>query len=214
MVVRRKRIFKKGNGKRSYVTKTQVTKMLRNYLEPKYHDYTFDNIGVLPNMPCTDIAAVPQGDGVTARNGDKIKLLSLTGQFNFFAGDSSFATLRMVAFAWRPDSDPDLPTQAEIFQNVNALISTYLNPLSSLNHRNIRSRKIVVLSDKLMHIDTAGGQVRTFRLRHTFRKKHIITYAGAFLTGQYKIYIIFLSEGGVLTPPGIRGYTRLNFTDV
>lgn len=195
--------------KKEVVTKEQLTRALRSNDELKYFDVASAGaVNVSFSGTFTCLSSMAQGVTAITRNGDRVlpKSLRIRGLYN--AGSTN-NVLRTIIFRWNVNDTSDAPQMAEILDGA-FLGSAHVvfAPYSMYNRA-----RFSVLYDKLTYVQYAvGTSEKPIKIDLKLAQKKIQYYQGA-NTGQYHIYMLNLSDDGVVTYPTTNWISRLTFTD-
>lgn len=165
------------------------------------------------NGTITDVSAVAQGGTAINRDGDKLTIKSLIYRYGVFGADV-YNFCRIVIIQWLQNDAATAPTVAGV---LNATYTGSLNaPFSPFNKSNA-GYQFVVLYDKTHSVSTVsnynkGGFVAKITPKKLKGKalKNIQYNAGA-TTGVGKFYILWISDSGVASDPGVQGVSQLRF---
>lgn len=191
------------SSKRSkYVTKTDLSKALRNLSEKKFikADVSgdFTDVGVI-----TSLCQIGVGDTDETRDGDTIKLRSIQGVLRALPGLTASltirTTLRVVVFQWLQDTTP---TMSQIMANSGG--GTEFAPLVPYSHDTRHLFRI--LYDKIFQINGArnsvshgtGHIVRFFinmgLLQKKGKAKSEVRFEASGLTAANKVYMLTIGD--------------------
>lgn len=152
----------------------------------------------------TNFGLVPQGDTDQTRDGDALTLLSLQLKVSWTVGDA-FNLVRTVVFQWMDNSVPGITSVL----NSTGEIGT---PLVSYVHDSRKSFRILL--DRTYELDTAGKSTKVLSKVFTKFPCKQLMFSGASTTAVYGgLYMILISDSGVVTHPSIVYHAKLNFTD-
>lgn len=228
-----------GRARRVFRGRGNFKKALRSVAEKKYWDFGSGyRPGVIAETPVTDagvfheITAVPQGQEVIARIGDKTTGSSIEINYTIqsFKGGliNPISTLfiRFTIFIWKDDTMPTVP---DINENAYAATLGVFAPIAPLNHDRKVKRKI--LYDKVHTLHTywnvtdeysvfVPAITKRFSIPLTKLKYGLGTinfYAGS-EAGVNKIYLLMQSNVGAADAATrawqVAVYTRYNFIDM
>lgn len=209
---RRRRYRKKGNldKKITRVARQVVAKEMADEVEHKAYSRadivsTISDAGSVFSISNT----LSQGDGITERIGDKIKIKSLFCRLNVNAASAAtYNTLRLIIFRW---NSAGTPTVGDILSLTTTATIRHLSQLNYLNRRlyQIKYDNTYIVSDNAS-IDILAIQTDKFYIK-TFGD----AYWGAASTTPVKghIYCLAISDSAVNLPQ-LALVSRVKYTDM
>lgn len=149
------------------------------------------------------LSDVPQASTDTSRNGDQITVRSIELDWIWSAADS-FNIVRTIVFQWFPSGTP---TASDLL-----ILSVSLPYISPYNHD--QRFKYKILMDVMNSVSTTSGQYAIVKRKYIlggFKRK--IQYDAGGTNGTNKIYILTVSDSGVVINPTVNYIAKLNFSD-
>jgi len=169
-------------------------------------EYKFYDISAAPTVSNTgtvyNLFSPTQGDGVTQRDGDSVKVLSLSGRIHMLMNAAASASLmRVIIFRGKQENAVSYTT-TDILQN-----ASILNPKN--DSEKFRSK---ILYDKIFTL-TTGDRTRNQPGNWYFRLNgHVNFVNGATTVENGGIYMLLISNEAVNTPT-FSYYLRTRYTD-
>lgn len=207
-------VDKRGNIQKPKTDVKRVAKIAQSVVlknqEHKYfdsqHALTLSSTAIL-----TSITQVPQGDGDTTRDGDKLLYTRLYWNLQFILATAGYdyAVVRMIIFQWKVDDTINLPVTTSILA-YNAYNSPY-------NHD--QGARYRVFYDRTFTLCEQGEPNKVLVEKCNFVKKtgsckyisREMKYTNAAVTGFNSLYVLYITDS--VNNVGVNGYFRLNFTD-
>lgn len=201
-------------------TKKQVAKIARRVLntnaEHKFFDTKYLNSTIDFSGGVLSLCEVPQTTTQatdSTRIGDSIMPKSIEMRLNFaYNANTLLNCVRIILFRWKTfDSTHGIaPTTGMILQYTGSDGASVHSPLI----HDSRGMSVVIF-DHIVTMDPAQAENRSV-YRKFLLAKIPIQYFATGLEGMNKYYILLLSDQNATgtNDPIVRGYTRLNFTDL
>lgn len=191
----------------------QITPMLMQQesslhkTEIKYHDTILDS-SLATTATRFDLCAVPLGNRMYERIGSTISVKSLEVSAYVQLGDPT-NLVRVVVIQWHNDGTlTGTPSWGDIFNTAGV---TNPRDICGFYNRSLRSRDYTVLEDIMARLD--AGYTNCL-IRFTINEfTHLMTFADGNTTGFNHLYMLIISDSGVVTHPAINGYSRVYFID-
>jgi len=202
-------MYKKGNKgyqrKLTPLQKKQVKQLISKDEELKAKDSAIaaavDAGGVISKFQ------VPtQGDGVSDRNGDAIKLKRLRVRLHLIGADST-NVIRAIIFRWNNNDSTSVPVIADVLQTLNAV--------SQYQYTSDRQNEFHIVADKTFTFSLNGTNAKDWIIAYYGRKlgKKSLIFNASLTTGTDMLYLLLLSDSVASPHPTIGGYCRLEYTD-
>lgn len=182
--------------------------------ETYFHDLSRQTQNMQNAGSIVDLSLVPQGDGVSARNGDEIdvKFFQLRGAlfaptvYNSGSGASQGIDYRIMVIQWHPNSGTEFPNMSSLFENTT-------NPLSFRN-LDFTKQYRVLYEDRGVLVNSAGNDDSAKYVEFTIPGKQIrkIGFNDAASTGEDHIFIVCQSSE-VTNGPRLIYTTRMGYQD-
>lgn len=197
-------------------TRKAVRNIVRDELkanELKFFDVALGATTISSTGGIVDVSLIPQSGTTqqtdTTRIGDNIMPTSfeLRAYFSYNA-TSIFNVVRVIIFRWNvmDASHGIAPTVGAVLQytgSVDSVMSPYAH-----DNRNQYS----ILYDKIMRLDNASQQGSlAIKIRKAAKKK--MCFFGGTTEGQFKTYLLYISNRSADLPQIASGYFRTNFDD-
>jgi len=201
-------------------TKDQVRRMIKSAIaqteEVKYFDeYGSNSVSTLGNI--IRIATITQGDLNNQRIGDIIKLKKLELKYNVAgqAATATYASVRVMLVQWYPldyDISTSLgepPTFAELLKSVAGVSA----PISPINPEFKDEFKVLYDKTHTIHSLDQGSSVANARVTvKKFGHNKIDFYDGG-TYGNGQLYLVLISDDGLVPYPSVNWATMLYYTD-
>jgi len=202
-------MFKKKYQKRvSPAVKSYVKSTIAKEIEVKYHDQapgdiTVSNSGSFYNM----FSANNQGTSdFQNRIGDKISVKQIKLNFSIEIADT-YNYMRCICFLWNHDNSISAPTVSEV-------LAGSANPLAPYNWDVIHQKRFTPIFDRVYNVDALAHSIIRVHKTIKFPRGKIIRFLGSGTTGTHIPYMLFISDSGAPTHPGIKlQYYRMTYTD-
>lgn len=193
------------------VTRAEVRKLISASHEHKFIDQNISGASISDSGVVYRLDQVVQGDSDQTRTGDSVDLKELQMRGGWEVADN-YNVLRAIIFqATAAHSSTSLPTVGDI------LLSGYVGTTSVVYAPYDKDRtgpggQYKVLWDKTFTADT-DDPVSVFQttLRRGFRKR--VQYIGGTTTATGGLYVLFVSDSGAISHPGLTFVARTVFTD-
>lgn len=205
-----------GKGKNKHifkVAKKAAVSVLNRRSETKYFD-TYLQAGVDQSSSRWSLSAVTQGDTETSRVGDEIFAKSLRLKLVTTLGNSgsfnAYNTIRYVLFRYIGVAS-SAPIISDVF-DVDFPTTGNNTPYNFTKHKDgARGSVIKVLLD-VTHMVDSNSQ-KHMETNHLIRLNHKITFATGQIYGNNHIYLMAVSDSGVVPYPQATFMARLQYTD-
>lgn len=194
----------KSNGKKSnYKKMYQIAKKVVEKNREVHQADTSAFLIVSNTATITHLSTIAQGDGVTNREGNTVKLLSIQLRASYVTTDAT-NIFRVILFRWK---DRSTPTAAQVLNSSS-------NPLSTLN--NNTSKMYHILYDKLIATDTYNPIRVTKKFLNYQKRPYTISFEGSGASdySEGNIWMLVLSDSGSIGHPTMDYYMRLRFVDL
>lgn len=150
-----------------------------------------------------------QGDTDINRQGDKLRMLSLTIRGNLIIGDST-NVIRMVIFQWYSGSN-SIPLE-DVTEASDSSGRQWMSP-----YKHDHAGKFKILYDKTFNMTNVGDNAQiVFKKTVNFRGKnaYVELNNGTTTVNTNAVYVSFVSDSAAVSHPTLNYYYRLRFTDV
>lgn len=204
----RKRNYKKKTFRpRRYKKKYNLTRQLNRLglaLEKKFHSFAQSIVTVPFTGVINSISSVPQGDGASSRDGNKIRVKSIYGKFAYSTINANTNMRMLIIQDNSPDGTP--PTFGEVLDDPsppNAITS-------ALNIANTARFKVIL--DKRFYVTQTAGQRPIYNMQF-YRKCNIpIAFqgSGADSESNSELFLMQISDAAI-DGPLVTSYLRLRF---
>jgi len=202
-------MYKKGNKgyqrKLTPLQKKQVKQLISKEEELKAKDSSVlssvDAGGVISKF-----LVPPQGDGVSDRNGDAIKLKRLRVRLHLIGADST-NVIRAIIFRWNNNDGTTVPVIGDVLQT--------LSTASQYQYTSDRQNEFHIVADKTFTFSLNGTNAKDWIIAYYGRKlgKKSLTFNAALTTGTDMLYLLLLSDSVAAPHPTVGGTCRLEYTD-
>lgn len=179
-------------------------RVIRSTAEKKFVNDGLNPAGVDFNGTLWNINPPIVGTSAITRIGDSVNAHMLEVRGTWLVG-STTNQVRFMVIKWRPDNATDVPLAQDFFPLVGAPAA----PLSNRNPSVITSR-FQVLADRTMTLHQANP-IRDFSLR--IYLKHKMKFNTGLQTGKGMLYIVAVSDDGVIPHPSFSWFSKLTYTD-
>lgn len=200
--------------KEASAVKAIISNQLKEKVELKYNDETFNQTGIAMLPAFYDLTAISNGTGKDRRIGSDINLSSIQFQLSFTSGDET-NFIRMVLFQWYPNNIDSVPQWDKIFQYHTVGLPIDMQELMSplgIAESDIGTYKILLNKQFLLDTEESIQLMNGF-IKKGFKKN--IDFAGSLPTvGTNHIYVMFVSDSGAVPNPTVSGTFRLRYTDM
>lgn len=201
---RRRYSARRGRRTTRFLTKATFKRWQKKNIELKYYDYELDStVDYSGSVFATSL--VPQGDGDTTRDGDKIccKALKIHG---IIAAADTWNYVRLIVFVWKPSAVAN-PSTGQILVDTGAADA----PQSFYVHD--YRKNFTVLWDKTFRVAVSQPNL-TIGFKKYIRLKDLnINFITAGTSGQNHIYVMAISDSSAVSHPTVLYKSRLMFTD-
>lgn len=152
------------------------------------------------------LTSPPQGDGVSARDGDQIQIKRLRVRLNMIGGDST-NILRVIIFRWAMNDSVAAPTVLDVLQSAG--------PLSMYQYTSLRQNEFHIVADRTFTFTLNGPNDKLFEAVFYGRRigKKNVHFNAGLTTGTDQFYLIAISDSVAAPHPSIGGTTRFEYTD-
>lgn len=194
--------------------KEQIKNMLDAPLELKYFDYTFNAYSSSLTPSFFDAFQPSQGTASNEIIGADVELKSINYKFLIAKADTT-NYLRMVIFQWYGDSLTDSPNWNQLFQFHTAGVpADVLDASGPYLVGQGRDKMFNVITDReyLLDSDDSTIIIQGF-INKGFRKRITFNDDNSPQTGVNHIYIMWVSDSGAVSHPGVTGYLRCRYYD-
>lgn len=208
---KKRRVRRKGKGLNNK-QKAQVVALIEQPAEKKFYDTSFDAESILLTPSFYDLTAPAEGTGSDQLVGSTIDLKSLQYRFTFVRGDDT-NYVRYMIFQWRPDSQNDFPSWAQMMQfqvsgfplGLTEIMSPYILGDGGTNN-------FKVLVDDQFYID-ADNPIQIIKgfINKGYNKK--LEVNGPVQQGTNHLFLMFVSDSTMISHPLVYGYTRARYYD-
>lgn len=184
---------------RRYTRKTKVSKPVKVYVqkaikkapETKINaNSAYNGSSMAYDTPVFgSLSTIPQGDASSSRDGDRLRLMKISGRLDVNVNAGSVA--RVIIFQWKPNDADDVPSTSTVLQ-FGALVSNSVN--YPVNPEKSDKLKINVLWDKRYVQKDTSTHVIDFVNITKFKNPYIYYNSGGVTTGKNNIYIMAFSN--------------------
>lgn len=184
------------------IVRREVQSALVSQIERKYLGYFGNSIAVDWTGGVNSLCDINQGLGDTERTGDHIVLKRLLFRYQCVAADTS-NNVRLLLFTWFPSSAPNTGL---VLSSIGSAISPYGFP----NHdqrANFRIHK-----DVMIGLSTVSDYQREGIIDLKFSSP-VQYVAGSGSTATGKLYLLYISDSGVVAHPTLTFVSKVEFTD-
>lgn len=157
----------------------------------------------------TRLTGIAQGDGPDQRDGNAVRLQHLKCRLQVDIADAPINVCRVIFFKWHDVSTP---------ATVDLLNITAIPTLEHLAQYNYFTRTMyTILSDRTFTLDT-DDPTRTYQYNKYFKGSGLrIDYDGTGITSiavKNDIYMLFISDSGIIPNPSVKLSYQLLYTDI
>jgi hypothetical protein len=159
----------------------------------------------ITNVPVfTDITSVAIGTGVSQRVGAEILARTVRISGSWVVGDPT-QLARFVVFRWIPSNSSDVPSLSELTTATgnDVVIGGWLQ---------YKPSRFQILKDKLFKLDALAHPIKDFTFTVKLNSK--LSFDTGSTTGRNHIYLMYVTDSGVIPTPTIRYSYQLVFNDL
>lgn len=184
--------------------KTQVKRLIGNSEELKAVDST-----ILTSVDASGsvilLAHPAQGDGVSFRNGDEIKLKKLIMSLNVVGADTT-NICRFIIFRWSQNNNVTSPIVTDVLQTLNAM--------SMYNYTSVNQGKVFIVYDRVLTFSAYGTNDKLIKGSVWGRRlgKKILHFNAGTTNGTDQFYLLKITDSVAANHPGVAGYIRMEYT--
>lgn len=186
--------------------KVQVKRLIGTSEEVKAVDSFFSGQDVTAAGTITLLAHPSQGDGISQRNGDIIKLKKLVLNIHLTGADTT-NVCRHIIFRWTQNNNVTAPVVTDVLQNLSAA--------SMYNFTSEHQKKVHIVSDRTINFSSGGMNAYTIRGALWGRKlgKKKLTFNAATALGTDQFYSLVITDSVAASHPQMGGYIRMEYCD-
>jgi hypothetical protein len=165
----------------------------------------YSGVTAVTNVPSfTDVTSIAVGTTISQRVGAEVLVRSLRVCGSWIVGDST-QLARFVVFRWIPSNSSDVPSLSELTTATgsDAPIGGWLRYEPS---------RFQILADRFFKLDTLAHPIKDFKFTVKLNSK--LDFDTGSTTGRNHIYIMYVTDSGVLPNPSIRYTYQLVFNDL
>ncbi len=198
--------------RKELVTKQQVHMMLKNSKlnvdELKWFDAQIA-LSATSTGSVTNLTAIPQGVGPSARTGIEIDYHRLSVNCIVSYGDPSFNVIRIIIFKWIPHTNYVLPTVNDILGP--GLVGTTRDYLSHYNESTKQNFKII--SDNMNFLCTSSNIAVKAGTPYQLPIKGRARFSDSATFGTNSLHMLVISDSNAAPHPGLVAVTRVFYLD-
>jgi hypothetical protein len=190
----------KNNSKIRSIVKSEIVGMK----QLKWFD-VYSGVTSVSNVPTfVDVTSIAIGVNVSQRVGAEILMRSLRICGSWVVGDPT-QLARLVVFKWFPSNSSDVPSLSELTTATgsDAVIGGWLQ---------YKPSRFQILHDQLFKLDTLSHPIKSFAFRCDINSK--LDYDTGSTTGRNHIYMMYVTDSGVIPTPSIRYTYQVVFNDL
>lgn len=198
------RKYKTGGSKKMAAIATKVYKrMEKKVTEEKYWDVLFNSVGIDYGGSSFSLCDVPQGDGDSTRDGDKLCPVGLKIKLLLTLADTT-NTIRLILVRWIPSTSS--LSYGGVIQNGTG---TSYSVAGQYQHDTRKQFKVLWSRSYAL----SSNRPQVIVNKYVRLQKRQISYVSASTTGTNKLFLLAISDSAAAAHPTIGGYTRLDYTD-
>jgi hypothetical protein len=193
---------RKGDGKNKIrsIVRSEIVGMK----QLKWFD-VYSGVASISNVPVfIDTTSVSIGVNPSQRVGGEILVRSLRISGSWVVGDPTNLA-RLVVFKWFPSNSSDVPSASELTTAASSdmVIGGWLQ---------YKPSRFQILHDQLFKLDTLAHPIKDFTFNVSINSK--LDYDTGSTTGRNHIYMMYVTDSGVIPTPSIRYTYQLVFNDL
>jgi hypothetical protein len=201
---------KNNNGHNSSVSKnnSSIRSIVKSEIvgmkQLKWFD-VYSGVTSVTNVPTfIDVTSIAAGTNISQRVGAEILMRSLRVSGSWVVGDPT-QLARFVVFKWIPSNSSDVPSLSELTTATgsNAVIGGWLQ---------YKPSRFDILHDRLFKLDTLAHPIKDFTFNVRINQK--LDYDTGSTTGRNHIYIMYVTDSGVIPTPSISYTYQVVFNDL
>jgi hypothetical protein len=165
----------------------------------------YSGVTSITNVPTfVDTTSIAIGVNVSQRVGAEILMKSLRISGSWVVGDPT-QLARLVVFKWFPSNSSDVPSLSELTTATgnDVVIGGWLKYEPS---------RFQILHDQLFKMDTLAHPIKDFTFNVRINSK--LDYDTGSTTGRNHIYLMYVTDSGVVPTPSIRYTYQVVFNDL
>jgi hypothetical protein len=165
----------------------------------------YSGVTSITNVPTfVDVTSIAAGTNISQRVGAEILFRSLRVSGSWVVGDPT-QLARLVVFKWHPSNSSDVPSLSELTTATgnDVVIGGWLQ---------YKPSRFQILHDQLFKLDTLAHPVKDFTF--TVRVNSRLDYDTGSTTGRDHIYLMYVTDSGVVPTPSIRYTYQCLFNDL
>jgi hypothetical protein len=165
----------------------------------------YSGVTSVTNVPTfIDTTSIAVGTNVSQRVGAEVLMKSLRISGSWVVGDPT-QLARFVVFKWFPSNSSDVPSLSELTTATgsNACIGGWLQ---------YKPSRFQILYDRLEKLDTLAHPIKDFTFNVRINSK--LDYDTGSTTGRNHIYIMYVTDSGVIPTPSISFTYQVIFNDL
>lgn len=180
----------------SNLQKKEVKNLINKAEEKKWFETNFaSGQDVTTTMTIQNLTNIAQGDAMTERIGDKIRLRYVNAR-GYLKGGASSATntvykARILLILWKDDSTTNAPTVSQLLEDIT-------DPDSHFNMDVNKRRKFKVLYDRIYKFQKVGSTAGVINPRIYFHKKFkkpiYLNFTDGTTAGKNCVYLCLMSD--------------------
>jgi hypothetical protein len=165
----------------------------------------YSGVTSVSNVPTfVDTTSIASGTNVSQRVGAEILMRTLRISGSWVVGDPT-QLARLVVFKWIPSNSSDVPSLSELTTATgsDAVIGGWLQ---------YKPSRFQILHDHLFKLDTLAHPIKDFTFNVRINSK--LDYDTGSTTGRNHIYLMYVTDSGVIPTPTIRYSYQVVFNDL
>jgi hypothetical protein len=165
----------------------------------------YSGVTGITNVPTfIDVTSIAAGTNISQRVGAEILMRSLRISGSWVVGDPT-QLARLVVFKWIPSNSSDVPSLSE-------LTTATGNDVVIGGLLQYKPSRFQILHDQLWKLDTLAHPIKDFTF--TVRINSKLDYDTGSTTGRNHIYMMYVTDSGVVPTPSIRYSYQVIFNDL
>lgn len=192
------------NKNQKVAVKAIVTRTIKTNEEKKYKTATFDLFAGTTGA-LTRIDNVAQGAGVNERIGREVKYSHIDFRYTYTFSDE-YNLARIIIFKWKEEN---VPSTVQILDIANTAGAEWLAPHSEVYKKNYH-----ILYDRTHFCNKTDFQIvhRSVTKKLNFKSRLVGDVLGSLSTNA-NIYVLSITDSGILPHPELKFAYQLYFTD-
>jgi hypothetical protein len=190
----------KNNNNIRSIVKSEIVGMKQT----KFYD-VFSGVASVSNVPVfIDLVAPAIGTAVSQRVGAEILVKDIRISGSWVVGDPT-QLARLVIFKWIPSNSSDVPSLSELTNATSSdvVIGGWLQ---------YKPSRFQILRDMLFKLDTLAHPIKDFSFKVRVNSK--LDFDTGSTTGRNHIYMMYVTDSGVIPTPTIRYTYQPRFVDL